>query len=444
MSCPICSGSLTDRSAEDYAEPYASRVCGHVYHQECIYKWLECAQKPACPICKQRCGLNDVIRLFWPAAEDERRSSALAVTTTTRSEDEGHAPQETLHAVNHALASQLRGKIECLQRQVERLQDELKEHQDTRTAMRKELDQYHCRHAELKSAVRDAVREKMTTADALSGVQQNLIRTREELQRLRIEKADLQSRVDSIRFIDDADMDEAELESLLRSRNVHDAVRILQRSLACRNKEYTKLVAKYELEMIRMTDSKQHGHESYQQLEKEVSTLRKQCLKLKAALKNAKDDSTANKAPVADSVLCHAASDCAEKPRETGEAPVQQSPMTIRWVKSAATDHSNGGMCGDQLLVSRQPLVSLDNRAVMPAGITNAAWLEPVVDNARFVKSGADGRGGRRTVVASCPANRQGTFLQHVPTAKRAKTLSGVRQAGPSLSLEQFFVRQKG
>ena len=44
MTCPIC--------LDEYAD-YKLRVCGHIFHKECISKWNNI--EPTCPLCRTVC-----------------------------------------------------------------------------------------------------------------------------------------------------------------------------------------------------------------------------------------------------------------------------------------------------------------------------------------------------------------------------------------------------
>ena len=56
VACSICLESFT-LTSDIYTTP-----CGHVFHYECIRKWLE-RGNPHCSLCRQNCEINEITRL---------------------------------------------------------------------------------------------------------------------------------------------------------------------------------------------------------------------------------------------------------------------------------------------------------------------------------------------------------------------------------------------
>ena len=62
VACSICLESFT-LTSDIYTTP-----CGHVFHFECIRKWLE-RGNPNCSLCRQNCEINEIKRLHFSENE---------------------------------------------------------------------------------------------------------------------------------------------------------------------------------------------------------------------------------------------------------------------------------------------------------------------------------------------------------------------------------------
>ncbi|XP_050385146.1 uncharacterized protein LOC126801739 [Argentina anserina] len=75
--CSICHKDL-DPFADDLQAIF---ICGHVSHEFCLqesFGFFESVKKYSCPVCKQRCGPNDVARLYFesvPASPEDPSST---------------------------------------------------------------------------------------------------------------------------------------------------------------------------------------------------------------------------------------------------------------------------------------------------------------------------------------------------------------------------------
>ena len=55
-SCPTCLETFTQDC------PIYSTACGHIFHLNCIERWLE--NKVSCPQCRKRCIRSDLRRIY--------------------------------------------------------------------------------------------------------------------------------------------------------------------------------------------------------------------------------------------------------------------------------------------------------------------------------------------------------------------------------------------
>jgi hypothetical protein len=68
--CSICQDLLSFEKG-----PVLALICGHVYHKNCIEKWIK--RNRSCPICKDFIGNEKLQRLFFSFREDDPRVSKL-------------------------------------------------------------------------------------------------------------------------------------------------------------------------------------------------------------------------------------------------------------------------------------------------------------------------------------------------------------------------------
>ena len=78
VACSICLESFT-LTSDIYTTP-----CGHVFHYECIQKWLE-RGNPNCSLCRQNCEINEIKRLHF--SENEAALEENYVYTQLESEN---------------------------------------------------------------------------------------------------------------------------------------------------------------------------------------------------------------------------------------------------------------------------------------------------------------------------------------------------------------------
>ena len=56
VECTICKNQLTSQMA-------SLQKCGHVFHYNCIEKYIKSSQK--CPMCKIKCNAQDIIKIVY-------------------------------------------------------------------------------------------------------------------------------------------------------------------------------------------------------------------------------------------------------------------------------------------------------------------------------------------------------------------------------------------
>uniref|UniRef100_A0AC34QX53 RING-type domain-containing protein n=1 Tax=Panagrolaimus sp. JU765 TaxID=591449 RepID=A0AC34QX53_9BILA len=117
--CSICMNRLFD-------SPIGALPCGHVFHFQCVHEWLsatEIGTKKACPTCRKRVKIYDIIQLFGFSDSEHEDFKLTADATDTKQFDE----LAILRTENEALKKDIRilqdeSLVERLQAQNEELE----------------------------------------------------------------------------------------------------------------------------------------------------------------------------------------------------------------------------------------------------------------------------------------------------------------------------------
>uniref|UniRef100_A0AC34QWE5 RING-type domain-containing protein n=1 Tax=Panagrolaimus sp. JU765 TaxID=591449 RepID=A0AC34QWE5_9BILA len=98
--CSICMNRLFD-------SPIGALPCGHVFHFQCVHEWLsatEIGTKKACPTCRKRVKIYDIIQLFGFSDSEHEDFKLTADATDTKQFDE----LSILRTENEALKKDIR------------------------------------------------------------------------------------------------------------------------------------------------------------------------------------------------------------------------------------------------------------------------------------------------------------------------------------------------
>ena len=137
VACSICLESFI-LTSDIYTTP-----CGHVFHYECIRKWLE-RGNPNCSLCRQNCDINEITRLHF--SENEAALEENYVYTQLESEN-----LKLQKEVNESKARELIANKKSTQLESEnlRLRKEINESKARELEANKESTQ--CQSRELKA-----------------------------------------------------------------------------------------------------------------------------------------------------------------------------------------------------------------------------------------------------------------------------------------------------
>ncbi|KAK8951600.1 RING-H2 finger protein ATL30 [Platanthera zijinensis] len=207
-------------------------ICGHVFHELCIQQWLEYCpggKQPTCPVCKQSCSRQNITRLYFQSTGDSTQLySSLSL-------------QDPANANAQALAEEvkkLEGKLAVLTLTFENQQLHLKKVDEELSAWKQLAKREELRKDELK-------KEKEYS-------EQVLYKKMEELSNKTVECTKLQERcwalakeLASLKLATDLNLEEEDmvkLASIGYGSNTENAVDVLTKSLARRNKSYKGLM----------------------------------------------------------------------------------------------------------------------------------------------------------------------------------------------------------
>ena len=141
VACSICLESFT-LTSDIYTTP-----CGHVFHYECIRKWLE-RGNPHCSLCRQNCEINEIIRLIF--SENESALEENYVHTQLESEN-----IKLQKEVNESKAQELEANKKSTQLESENLkfQKEINESKARELEANKTSTQHQSENFKLKQSV---------------------------------------------------------------------------------------------------------------------------------------------------------------------------------------------------------------------------------------------------------------------------------------------------
>lgn len=104
-ACSICLESFT-LTSDIYTTP-----CGHVFHYECIQKWLESGNQH-CSQCRQNCTIDKIVKLYF----SENGSALENNNLCTQLESENLKLQQEVNALK---ARELEANVKCNQLELE-------------------------------------------------------------------------------------------------------------------------------------------------------------------------------------------------------------------------------------------------------------------------------------------------------------------------------------
>ncbi|URD76079.1 RING [Musa troglodytarum] len=228
--CTICYEDLKPLVEHLQVAP----ICGHVFHELCLQQWLEycpAGKKPTCPVCNQSCPLRRPTRLYFQSAGD---SAAATQTTTTSFVSQRHSSEALAAEVGR-----LELKLASLTAKFEIQQTHLKEMNDEVSSWKESATREEAKTLAIK-------KEKERIEQFLHVKTEELNRKSLECLRLEERNLGLGKELAALKLATDLNLGEEEmvkLASLGHGCNHDNAIDVMKRSLALRNKTYKELMA---------------------------------------------------------------------------------------------------------------------------------------------------------------------------------------------------------
>lgn len=228
--CTICYEDLRPLSDQHL---YCLPSCGHVFHALCVEQWLEYCpgaggkKKGTCPICKRACGASHPpTRLFFQS------TGACPTQASPRSSQD--ADQEALAA-----------EVARLEQKASSLGRVLDEQRDGIQKLNAEVVKWKEKAAVAETMREAARKEKEYVQLQLNVKTEELSRRTSECGRLQERSLALAKELAALKLSTDMNLQEEEilkLASLGNHANLENAVDVLKRSLALRNRSYKELM----------------------------------------------------------------------------------------------------------------------------------------------------------------------------------------------------------
>ncbi|PAN33603.1 hypothetical protein PAHAL_6G032700 [Panicum hallii] len=229
--CTICYEDLRPLSDQHL---HCLPACGHVFHALCLEQWLEYCpggkKKRTCPVCKQPCGAaHPPTRLYFQS------TGACPTQADPTSQDAPGGPDPEALATELARLEQ---KASSLGRVVEEQRDGIKN-------LNAEVARLMAKAATAEAMQEAARKEKECVQMLLNARTEELLRKTSECGRLQEKSLALAKELAALKLSSDMNLQEEEilkLASLGNHGNLENAVDVLKRSLAIRNKSYKELM----------------------------------------------------------------------------------------------------------------------------------------------------------------------------------------------------------
>ncbi|GBG64624.1 hypothetical protein CBR_g45680 [Chara braunii] len=263
--CPICFSDA--RALEDLQ---SISVCGHVFHDECLQKWLDycpASRKPACPVCKQNYTRSDVHKLYFQSASEQSNARSPGRDSSSQEDDNGDE-----------LPTRFPGR-EAMANQLSAMQKILQEHGDENKQLRLKIIECQKRVELAEKAQKEAETHAAVAKDAASRLLQDLRRARESNGQLKEKLEKVEKHVRAAKVIDEPQVSEDQIVEMYKCRNKDELIDTLLKAVGARRKQYTELLAKCD----RFAAGQARAEANQAKAVKELSRAQAKLTKLEAA-----------------------------------------------------------------------------------------------------------------------------------------------------------------
>ncbi|KAI0523626.1 hypothetical protein KFK09_006022 [Dendrobium nobile] len=207
-------------------------ICGHVFHELCIQQWLEycpAGKKPTCPVCKQSCSRHNLTRLYFQSTGDSPQ-----LNSSFSRHGPGNADVETLVEE----VRRLEMKLAAVNTTFENQQALLKKLDEELSAWKQFAKEEELRKEEIK-------KEKEYNEQLLYMKMEELSMKTVEIAKLQERGLALAKELATLKLATDLNLEEEDmvrLASIGHGSNIENALDVLKKSLALRNKSYKDLM----------------------------------------------------------------------------------------------------------------------------------------------------------------------------------------------------------
>ncbi|KAJ3692621.1 hypothetical protein LUZ60_011716 [Juncus effusus] len=245
--CIVCYEDLNPLTEHLQCVP----ACGHVLHELCLQQWVEyCGKKPTCPVCKQACGAGKKpTRLYFQSTGAASEGGAQIVTS----------------------AAELADEVASLERKVKTLMKAAEVQKNISKKLSEEVEVSKKLLESEKASAEKMKREKQCIQQLLNIKIEEISRKTMECAKLQEKSLALAKELAALKLATDMNLGEEEIikfASLGNSTNPQNALEILKKSLAMRNKSYKELMA--QCNILGRSESK-----TQQKLEKAKELIKK-------------------------------------------------------------------------------------------------------------------------------------------------------------------------
>ncbi|KAJ3690569.1 hypothetical protein LUZ61_019733 [Rhynchospora tenuis] len=242
-------------------------ACGHVFHELCLQQWMEycpSGKGPTCPMCKQSCGTHHKpTRLYFQCETDGGLSQ----------------PSSAAHLGVSPDAEKLTEQVERLKKKNLALTETLESMKVHRNKLNEQMEEYDEMVKSEMITNEELRREKQHIQQLLNVKIEEVSRKTMECNKLQEKSLALAKELAALKLSTDMNLGEEEIVKfayLGHSNNPENAIEVLKRSLAMRNKSYKELMGQCNI----LGRSESRLHQKLEKAKDQIKKLKTQLLEL--------------------------------------------------------------------------------------------------------------------------------------------------------------------
>ena len=197
-ACSSCLELFTSRSN------ISTTPCGHVFHTECITKWLQDRQKN-CAQCRKSCTVNQIVKLYFSEGDPENNLVAELIEENIKLKNEANSTksenlilQTDIHEANSKIRK-LQTKANSEKSENLRLQTETDAVKSENVRLQSEIDSSNSENLSLLDEIDKTKSEHMKIQTKANAQKSDILKLKSETNSVRSENSKLRTEVKALK-----------------------------------------------------------------------------------------------------------------------------------------------------------------------------------------------------------------------------------------------------